>query len=1266
MKTFLETHKERSRSFILYGNLNDTICCQDLAIRTSEQFLVKLLRSRGYRHIIFYGDAATKGAYCLDPQSVRFFFGDNRNLPAPVGADPLEEESDGNPADNDAAQNRQEDAARNQPDNAAPEKPERGSGIPHSAPLKNDLAGMVRRRRSGYRPGDFSRASATDTASATGAASATDSASATTPATDTAAPQTDNANASAASESALPPSLVRYSYRNMTLEHFLMLINARMLDPRSDMAVIFYNIFTSDLGRAQPLRDNILHVWEQARDIDGVYNLCLLMAPETDRSESLLINQIHTLGLAPKFIRTDANGQFSLNPDTCFRLGLPQEDEIKNLLRRFSIVGTGVKGRKIAFRYEELSDIVTEILYCSRSCGSSDAGQAEYMRQITGRIQDYVESASGVEAVSLTPDIIDAIWERPPRDRESALEKLNRPGWEAAYAAVSRAVAECETFRASHAQTPRRERPDWAVRRVSTAPVPEAARPPAPNFVLVGNPGVGKTTIARLIGNVLRERGILKIGSTVEVTRENLTSSFVAGVPKATMDCVNRAEEGVLFIDEAHALGRKDGGAGHEGTGKEVVSTLNSAMTDPNRHFSVILAGYEKEMREVFRLDDGFARRFGDENWIIIDDYAPELLEKILTDAIEAHDYRLSPDLTGERQFEDVSAKPLSCYVNRVYQERDRQRFGNAGAMEKLALTACAKASGGVVTEDCFYTQTVNHEWFTPSDVGRSIERILEEIRERFVGMEKLERYFISRAREIEETLDGGGNEDDIRVRPLILVGNPGTGKTSVAGMLARLYYHFHLLGTPRSIEVSGSSLASSLAGGSQEKALEYIKEAQDRKALLFVDEAHQLITNSFDGAGALKAFLNPLTDRQRPFMAVFAVYPDSLDDFLKLDPGSRRRFEILRLEDYTGPQLFEILRRMMEKRRPPLRMRDDTAALLRRVCEYLYVSRTNETGNAGRMERLLEELNDRRRSRCQAAGIRVGEPEYSVFYPEDAPPYLVKSLPPEHATTETLMAELNALCGLAEVKEHVTGLIRMAENNKIRRERGLPVPPLSLHMVFQGNPGTGKTTVARLIGKLYQSIGVLPRGQLVEVSRAELVAGYVGQTALKTREAIERALGGVLFIDEAYTLSGNSQNDFGQEAIDAILKSMEDYREELVVIAAGYPGPMLRFLQSNPGLMSRFSNKLTFQDYTLEELTEILGALCRKFRYVMTPEAEARAREAIRSGMEERNFSNGRFVRNLFEKIINAQARRVMELRDTSEETLTALTEEDVLQATS
>ena len=1241
MKTFLETHKEQSRSFLLYGNLNDTIWCGDLVVRSCEQFLVKLLKSRGYQHIVFYGDAATKGAYCLDPQSARFFFGENKDLPLPSGTDPTEAEPE--PETGPEAGTEPEAGGVRSGSAAAP-----GAGTNHHNMSGGNLRTMARARR-GYRPGDLSQR------------------------TEDAAPRERE---SRIPEQGNAPQRVLYSHKEMTLANFLIRIQPLMLDPDSDMAVVFYNIFTSELGREQGLRDNILHIWEQVRDTDGVYNLCLLMAPESDGSFVPLLNQIHAMGLATKFIVTDANGQHALNPRTCFRLGPPKEDEIRNLLRRFSIVGTGVRHRKIRFSYGQLSEIVSEILFC----GHRD-GHPESMREICGRIQDYAESRPGAEPVEITPDTVDAIWNRPARNRGRALDELRRPGWERAFSVVSRAMRECEAYLArSRDDTDGREnnndpenqekraRPDWGVRRVSSVPPAEPPRPPIPNFVITGSPGVGKSTIARKIGEILRERGVLKIGETVEVTRENLTSSYIAGVPKATMECVERAEECVLFIDEAHALGRKDGGAGHDGTGKEVVSTLNSAMTDPNRHFCVILAGYEEEMRDVFKLDDGFARRFGDANWIMIQDYPPELLEEILKNAVQNLHCRLDDDLTREREWETgATSSPLSCFVSRVYQERDRQRFGNAAAMEKIALAACGKSSGGSVTEDCFYTREVNHEWFVPSDAEHSLNRILHDIRERFVGMEQIENYFMAKAREIEERLYHGGSEDDIYLRPIILTGNPGTGKTSVAGILARLYYHFHLLGTPRTIEISAGALASGFAGGSQEKALEYIKQARDQKGLLFVDEAHQLITDHFDGAGALKAFLNPLTDREHPFMAVFAVYPNRLDEFLKLDPGAARRFEILRLNDYTGPQLFEILSKMMARHKPPLTMSDECAALLRRVCEYIYISRTDQTGNAGRMERLLEEMNALRLERCQKSGVLYGESERLLFLPEDIPENITKELPPEDASTEQLLSELNALCGLNEVKAFISRQVNMARNNRLRMEQGLPVSPMSLHMVFEGNPGTGKTTVARLIGKIYQSVGLLPRGHLKEVSRAGLVAGYVGQTALKTQEAIDEAAGGVLFIDEAYTLYDDTRSDFGQEAIDTVLKNMEDRRDELVVIAAGYPEPMRAFLRSNPGLESRFSNILTFQDYSVPELAEILDSLCRRFRYVMTPAAKELAIHAIESEKNGGdNFSNGRFVRNLFEKIINRQAERVSGSQNPSAEALSEIIEEDVAFAVS
>ena len=263
----------------------------------------------------------------------------------------------------------------------------------------------------------------------------------------------------------------------------------------------------------------------------------------------------------------------------------------------------------------------------------------------------------------------------------------------------------------------------------------------------------------------------------------------------------------------------------------------------------------------------------------------------------------------------------------------------------------------------------------------------------------------------------------------------------------------------------------------------------------------------------------------------------------------------------------------------------------------------------------------------------------------------------------DELMEQLDALVGLEEVKKDVKSLVNLMKVRKLRQENGLPVPPMSLHMVFMGNPGTGKTTVARLISGLYAAIGVLSKGQLVEVDRSGLVAGYVGQTALKTQEVIKSAIGGVLFIDEAYSLSAGGENDFGREAIETILKAMEDHRDDLIVIVAGYDGPMEAFLSSNPGLESRFNKYFHFPDYTGEQLMAIFRAQCEKNGYTLTEDSEKAARELFDRLYEERseNFGNGRDVRNRFEDMVVRQSNRVAMMESPSKEDLMAVLPEDL-----
>jgi SpoVK/Ycf46/Vps4 family AAA+-type ATPase len=240
--------------------------------------------------------------------------------------------------------------------------------------------------------------------------------------------------------------------------------------------------------------------------------------------------------------------------------------------------------------------------------------------------------------------------------------------------------------------------------------------------------------------------------------------------------------------------------------------------------------------------------------------------------------------------------------------------------------------------------------------------------------------------------------------------------------------------------------------------------------------------------------------------------------------------------------------------------------------------------------------------------------------------------------------------------------MVGLAKVRKMREEKGMKTVPVSLHLVFSGNPGTGKTTVARILAKLYKEIGILSTGQLIETDRSGLVAGYVGQTAIKTQKKIEEAMGGVLFIDEAYTLNQEGEN-FGQEAIDTILKAMEDHRDKFVVIVAGYTELMKAFVESNPGLKSRFNKFFYFPDYTVDELQAIFMMQCRKYQYKLTEEAEAAVKEEIvrLEAAKGENFANAREVRNLFEKIITNQAARVADLENVDEETLTTLTIDDL-----
>lgn len=333
---------------------------------------------------------------------------------------------------------------------------------------------------------------------------------------------------------------------------------------------------------------------------------------------------------------------------------------------------------------------------------------------------------------------------------------------------------------------------------------------------------------------------------------------------------------------------------------------------------------------------------------------------------------------------------------------------------------------------------------------------------------------------------------------------------------------------------------------------------------------------------------------------------------------------------------------------------------------------------------RFITDCADRLNAVCDSSGVKKSKPGLNPieFVTSPSPPPLQKGTqgeghgkkdekqkaaeekkPEDKPSLDEMLEELDNLIGLHEIKKDVKSLINLIKVRKLRISQELKVPPLSLHMVFTGNPGTGKTTVARLMGGIYAAMGVLREGQLVEVDRSGLVAGYVGQTALKTQEVIKSAIGGILFIDEAYSLALGGENDFGREAIETLLKAMEDNRDDLILIVAGYDKPMEIFLESNPGLKSRFNKFLHFPDYSGEELLGIFKLQCKKNMYTLSPEAEEALGKELDTMYENRgeNFGNGREVRNIFEDSVVNHSNRVAAIEKPSREELMTLIPEDI-----
>lgn len=754
------------------------------------------------------------------------------------------------------------------------------------------------------------------------------------------------------------------------------------------------------------------------------------------------------------------------------------------------------------------------------------------------------------------------------------------------------------------------------------------------HMIFTGNPGTGKTTIARLVAKYLKAIGVLSSGQLREVSRADLVGQYVGQTAQLTKDVIESSVGGVLFIDEAYSLYRDKSDV----FGIEAIDTLVKGIEDHRDDMVVIMAGYEKEMAEFLNTNPGLKSRFP--NTVKFADYTASEMYQIALITAKNKGYVI--DNACEKKLLELFEKS---------QIKGKNDSGNGRLVRNIIEKAILAQSKRVAKD-----HSANLELLTVADFGLDVTKKfdLEGELEKIIGLSEIKTFIrkqhkllVAQAKRREADLE----VDATQTLNMIFSGNPGTGKTTVARIVADMFKEMGVLKSGHLVETDKSGLVSEYVGQTSKKTEEIFKSALG--GVLFIDEAYALTSGGSHGQEAIDTLVKLLEDYRGEILVILAGYEKEMNDFLKTNSGLSSRFpQKIHFPDYSVEELFQIGLRMIEGKK--FRLADSSVALFKEQVSDLHKHSNVNSGNARMIRNYVEELIINQSARI--ATIDVIGSDLTAIMPEDI---IVKN---DGNSKFDLEKALGSVIGMDSVKAYIRKLNARLYIQEERRKMGLQIDPTqTMHMIFKGNPGTGKTTMARMVANVLYDMGIIKTNKLVETDRSGLVAGYVGQTAIKTAEVVNSALNGVLFIDEAYSLAQGGANDFGREAIDTLVKLMDDNRDRLVVILAGYSDNMDTFLAMNPGLKSRFANIIEFPDYSSDELVQIAENMYQNKGYVLDYDAKSLLRNIFERARQMSHFGNGRFVRNIMDKSINNQAFRLSKDVCLTKEELIKITADDI-----